>query len=816
MALSPLSNVLPFQPKRQAPVEIELNDGPQTTREGNALKIEVGDGSVVIDLNPTSSGRDKPNKFDDNLAEFIDAGQLGTISSELLQGIMSDDQSRQEWLNQHAEGIKLLGLTVEETSTVAGEGAAPLEGMTKVRHPLLLEAVLQFQANAIGELLPAAGPVRVRDDEPQPSEILPQPSPLAAPPMPPPMMGHNGGPPMNGAPVAPPLASPAVSPPSPPAGLGATGPASPSGPALPPMQPAKTDRDVLADALETDFNHYLTTTAQEYYPDTRRMLFGTGFGGQGVKKVYNCPIRRRPVSESVDIENFIVSNALTDLSNAGRITHRIKMRQSTLKRMQLLKVYRDVPIGVPQQSDQPNAVDLAKSDVIGVNPQPQDPRDADYTIYECYCELVLDDFAPRQFKGKELPLPYRVTIEKDTETVLEIRRNWREDDEQCLAREYFVEFPYVKAFGWYGIGLLHILGNTTKTLTAAWREFVDACMFANFPGFLYAKPAGRQYTNQFRVAPGSGVPIDVGMQPLNQMVMPLPYHGPDQSSVAFIQHVEEDGQRIGGTANISVAEGRQDAPVGTTLALIEQATKPLGAVLKGLHTSQAKELELLGERFRDDPEAFWRFNKRPAKDWEKLQFIQALDDFDLVPVSDPNNPTSLHRAAKADFKLKSAQAAPGLFDLRKVWTSACRDLQIQDGEDLLAPPMPPQPPPIDPHKQAELALKAQGQQTDAQLQAGKTSLDMQKYQLELQDKAADRTSRERIAMIQQETARLNLAKELAIHGENAENQQRELMTKTVADHHKTAFQVAADHHGRILDAALQPEPQANGQGEGQQ
>ena len=454
-------------------VEVEGADELQSVRDGNAVVTELPDGGAIVDFSP-KKGETKPNKFDANLADQIDEAELNRISSELLEGIRNDDSSRQVWLATHAEGIKLLGLTIEEASS--GVDSTSFEGISKARHPLLLEACLLLQANARGELLPAAGPVKVRDDE----------SPKHG-------IGHNGGPPLDMAPVQPP-------------------------PVAPPI-----DRSNLADALQKDFNHYLTTTAQEYYPDTDQMLFRVGFGGVGVKKVYNCPIRRRPVSESVDIEDFIVSNALTDLSNAGRVTQRVKMRRATLRRMQLLNVYRDIEIGEPTGTNQANEVDEAKAAVVGVQVQPQDPKDNDYELYECYCELELDDFAPPQFKGKGLALPYRVTIEKESEKVLEIRRNWSEKDEQCLAKEFFVEFPYVKAFGFYGIGLLHILGNTTKTLTAAWRELIDSGMFANFPGFIYAKPAGRQLTNQFRVPPGGGVGLDVGLSSLRDAVMPLPY-----------------------------------------------------------------------------------------------------------------------------------------------------------------------------------------------------------------------------------------------------------------------------------------------------
>lgn len=773
MAISPLANVLAIPEPEREPlpptlaVDLDDNAGPSSRFEDGAKIVELGNGAALIDLDPQPEGKSKSDKFDANLADELDEGELGRIASELLQGIEADDQSRSEWLQTHAEGIKLLGLIVEDTSSNPSTSAA-LEGMSTARHPLLLEAVLSGQATARGELLPAAGPVKVRDDRPnKPSG-----------------MGHNGGPPLDAAPAIPPGplnsplagagAAPVPVPPAPQPAIAAQPGLPPGPPPIPPMPMGESgERDSLADALEKDFNHYLTTTAQEYYPDTDRMLFTVFFGGQGVKKVYNCPLRRRPVSESIAMEDFIVSNALTDLGNASRITHRIKMRPSVLKRMQLLGVYLDINVGIPTQSTQPNAVDQAKAEVVGVQPQVQDPKDADHELYECYCELNLteDDLAPKKFRNKGLALPYRVTIDKDSRKILEVRRNWRESDDQCMAREYFVEFSYDKAFGFYGIGLLHILGNTTKTLTAAWRELIDSGMFANFPGFIFAKGAGRQLTNQFRVAPGSGVGLDIGLQRLQDAVMPLPYKDLGPAFTAFIQHVEELGQRLGGTANLNIGEGKQDAPVGTTLALIEQATKPMGAVLKRLHAAQSKELQLLKDRFKDDPEAFWRFNKRPMVPWQKDQFVKSLEDFDLIPVSDPNNPTKMHRAAKSQTLVQMATAAPGLLDPKKVFKRVAQDLEIDDPDSLLAPPSSgqAQPTPADQAKMMQAQAKAQGDQIKAQADIEQTKIQQQGDLAELQQ-------RERIALIQQETERIKLAANLALNSQAAESKERiELM-----------------------------------------
>lgn len=780
------------EPEREPlppPAVIDLmEDGPGSMMEDGALLIETPDGGLIIDLAPKPEPKAKSDDFYANLAAEMDDSALANIADELITGIESDDQSRGEWLATHAAGIKLLGLTIEENTTAPTESGAPLEGMSRARHPLLLEAVLMFQANARGELLPAAGPAKVRDDRPNKPP---------APPMPP-QMGHNGGPPLDPAGGMPGAGAP---PPMP--QMGAQPPAPQPPPEIPPEPsmipgipmpgtgPQDENRDELADALEKDFNHFLTVIAKEYVPDTDRMLFSVGFGGQGIKKVYNCPIRRRPVSESVPMEDFIVSNALTDLSNAQRITHRIKMKPSTMKRMQILGAYRDMALGQPVPDNDVNAVDQAKAEVTGVAPTPNDPKDADYELYEVCCELDLDEYAPEQFKGKGLALPYRVTIEKESRQVLQVVRNWKKDDEQCLPKQFFVEFPYTKAFGFYGIGLLHIVGNLAKALTAMMRISIDNGMFSNFPGFLYAKGAGRQLTNQFQIPPGGGMGLDVGLAKLSDAVMALPYKEFSQAWAMFQQQLAEMGQRVGGTAMLQVGEGKQDAPVGTTLALIEQATKPTGAALKRLHTAQGDELQLLKERFLEDPEAFWRFNRRPSAPWQEEQFIQALNDYDLVPVSDPNNPTKMHRAARAAAVQGYNQQNPGVLDPRKVWERVANAIDEPNPEELLAPPMAPQPPPVDQGKLAMAEAKKLGDQLRAQTEMSKAQINRQVAEAEHQFKLAEIDAEERLEQLRHDNRmaleELRTAGKIAVEAERADQ----------ADEHK-AMDIASRYE--ISDA----------------
>jgi len=663
-----------------SPDDVSMDDG--------VLKVEHEDGSVSIDLSPPeekSTPLDE-DEFHRNLSKSMSDTDLDGIASKLVDGVDRDNQSRKKWLDTRALGISLLGLELEKPRADAGSNTAPLEGMSTVRNPLLLEATVAFQATARAELLPASGPLKIRNDTP----------------FPPPQMLQETS-------------------------------------ASQELADSMQSNDELAQALEKDLNHYLTSVATEYVPDTDRMLFYIGFGGDGFKKVYNCPLRRRPVSESIDAEDLIISNVTTDLQNAGRITHRIKMRQSTLKRMQILGVYRDVDLSLPTIQEK-SALDQKLESVSGISSQNKLPEDEDYEIYEIYCELDLDEYAPKDFKGKGLPLPYRVTVERESRKILDIRRNWKEDDEQCLAKQFFVQFPFIRGLGFYGLGFIHLLGNTTNALTAAWREMLDAGMFASFPGFIYAKGAGRQLTNQFRVPPGGGIALDVGAQSLKDSIMPLPYREPGQGFASFVTHIEETGRRLASTAQINVGEGKQDAPVGTTLALIEQASKVMDSAHKRLHAAQAEEFKLLKERFQEDPEAFWRHTKKQSVKWQKDQFLEALGKSDLVPVADPNNPTSLHRLAKAAIIKQLQAASPPLYDPVAVDMRVLRISGI-DPAGLFRPT--PAPPPPDPRMEA-IKEKAESQKRMAEIQLLETQIRAATAGAQIEDRAADRQSREKI------------------------------------------------------------------------
>lgn len=734
-------------------VVIDADEGGSDTEldeAGNVVRIQHanGDITVSVDGGPISrADSDEPAGWFDNLAEEIEETELSRIGDELLRGIEADIQTRSDWIEDRAQGLKLLGLKIELPGVQGTSDGAPVEGMSKVRHPLLLEAVLRFQANARSELLPTDGPVKIRDDS------------------------NNSG----------------------------------------------AELDKLAAALEKDMNHYLTVTASEYYPDTDRMLFMVGFGGDGFKKVYFCPLRNRPVSESIDAEDLIVNNSATDLESAKRITHRIMMRPSVVKRMQIIGAYRDIPLSEASQPSL-NAAQEERNAQQGVSNTVMNHEDRDREIYECYCELDIKGFE-HEWKGEPsgLEVPYRVTIDVSSRQILSIVRNYKEEEKLPTARKVFVKYPFVPGLGFYDIGLLHILGNTTNAVTAAWRELLDAGMFAAFPGFLMAEQGARQNTNIFRVPPGGSATVKTNGMRISDAIMPLPYKEPSGALASLCENISQYGQRLGGTAELAVGEGRQDAPVGTTLAMIDQATKVLNSVHKRLHAAQAEEFQLLKACFRDNPESFWQRNNAPAYSWDQQTFLQALENYYLVPQADPNTASHTQRMMKTMALIQMASQAPDMYDLQAVNRQALRTIGYNPDEFVKknTGEMSPQTMASmlgmaatqakmaneSAQTQADVALKtAQAQKTlkeaqmgpqggnpadmlnaqaalmgaendrvDLQLKAKQLDVDNKDISIDGQNRSAERDSREKLAMVklqqsalemdhEKEMERLNLAK----------------------------------------------------------
>jgi len=761
-----MSNVFPIDTgqnyRKEGPAPFEGGDvtviaegdlAPTFDPETGTTQIALPDGEVQISFGPPQSVR-KNNEFEDNLAEDLSESELSTISEKLLMGIEQDMQTRSAWLENMSNGISLLGLEIKNPRGAAASGATPAEGVSTVDHPLLLEAVLRFQANARGELLPSDGPVKVRNDG--------------------------------------------------------------EGNAM---------ADQLSEALEKDMNHYLTKVAKEYYPDTDRMLLMLGFSGISFKKGYHDPIKRRPVIASIDAKDLIVSNASTDIDGAGRVTHRIMMRPSVLKRMQLLGAYRQVNLPAQGLPAVKNPVDAKIDQTQGIAPATYvEAADQDRELYECYCEIevpgfehTLKDDETGEEQETGLPLPYKVTIDKDARRILEIRRNWAEDDTFCMPRNRIIAYIFIPGLGFYGIGLLNILGNAAKAVTAAWRLMIDAGMFANFPGFLYLKSLAKQLTNQFRIPPGGGMPVDTVGNDIRASIMPLPYKDPSAVFIQLIDNIATTAARVGGTTEMQIGEGKQDAPVGTTLALIEQATKLMSAVHKRLHQAQGQEFDMLKSLLMEDPEALWRHNKKskvlallvqqtgqqPVVDAEQQaearhreMFLAALADCELVPRADPNTSSQTERYLKAVALRQMAQTNQNI-DMDAVDRRAFQVMGIDDADSLFKPPPPPGAAPPAPENITAQATMIAAQarltesQTSAQVAATKAQQSQQDTAIDAQTKMQELAAKERIAS-------LGVSREIIIHQADQAAAERKLQSDNqnrAADRiHKLALATAANRH----------------------
>jgi len=714
-------------------VDGEADNSVRVTPTG--VEIDQPDGSVIVHLGePQSEGMDAnedPKKFYRNLVVDVGDERLGTICEDLLEQIQADDESRKEMLDIRARGIGLLGLKLEQPeSSAADSGTDAGSGMSVVVNPLLAENCLRAWANAQAELLPADGPCKVEDFDPNEPEA----------------------------------------------------------------------NQKLADDFERDMNFYLTEIATEYGPDTSHMLlWGTVFGGCGIKKVYISPQLGRPVSESIDVKDFIVSDTTKDLKSCERLTHKIEMRPSIMKRLQLKKFYRDIELALPTAPEK-NAVDQRVAGIQGTNSQPQRrPEDQPYTLYETQCELLLPEFSPKGFAEKQIPLPFLVTIEKDSRTILSVRRDWKPEDEDCKRRQMYVKYPYVPGPGFYGTGLLNILGNSSAAMTAAWRLALDAAMYANFPGGLMSEVGNRQKSMVIRPAPGTFTPIQVNGKPLAESIMPLPYKDVTPGLMALIDKVTSAAEKAGGAVEIPLKEGVKDIPVGTMLAYIEQASQVVAAAHKGMHRAQSEELTLIADLFREDPESFSRGNKKFKNQWTEQRLFLALKVCTLVPRSDPNVPSHVHRIMKATA-LVQLLAIPDFKPLLDPAGILDRVLQVmkEDPNGIRK-----QPPPASTQPSPE-QITAESKFKDSQTKEQKVQVDAAKVATDAQNRQQELAGEERV-----ET--LRLAQTSIAHAADGKKQAADNAHKA-AEHGLNVAQAVhdatMDHANLAIDAheATKPEP----------
>jgi hypothetical protein len=567
-------------------LEIEIVDPEEVNIKGPGFELEVLKAEVEDD-------------FDANLAEEIDDGALAALASDLLDNIENDKNSRKEWEKAYVEGIKLLGLQIEERTE-------PWSGACGVFHPMLSEAVVRFQSETISETFPAQGPVRTK------------------------IIGKE----------------------------------------TPEIKEA-------AQRVEEDMNFELTEVMSEYRPEHERMLWSLPATGSAFKKVYYDPSLGRQVSMFVPAEDGILPYGATDMDTCHRFTHVMRKTKNEIIKLQQAGFYRDVDLGDPDRKVED--IQKAKDKETGFS----DLNDDRYTLYECHADLYIEDDkhadVDEDKEHTEIALPYVVTLIKGTNEVLAIRRNWKYEDPLRLKRQHFVHYQYIPGFGAYGFGLFHLVGGFAKNATSLMRQLVDAGTLSNLPGGLKSRGL-RIKGDDTPIAPGEWRDVDVASGNIRDSILPLPYKEPSTVLYNLLGTIVDEGRRFAATADMKVSDMSAQAPVGTTLALLERQLKVMTAVQARVHYTLKREFKLIKEIIRDYTDPSYEYTPEYGNKKAKRE---DYDKVDLIPVSDPNAATMSQRVVQYQAVIQMAQMAPDIYDLPFLHRQMLEVLGIKNAEKLV-------------------------------------------------------------------------------------------------------------------------------------
>ena len=569
--------------------------------------IEEEDGSVVLNFEKLVS-EELQAEQDANLAEVMDERDLMDISSELISYYEDDKSGRQEWEDAYTEGLELLGIRYEEREE-------PFRGSSGVTHPLIAEAVTQFQAQAYKELLPSSGPVRTQ------------------------VVG---------------AATPEV--------------------------------ESQSRRVQEFMNYQITNVMDEYDPEMDRLLFYLPLAGSAFKKVYFDDILDRAVSRFVPADDLYVPYNATDLNSASRITHLIRMNTNDVRKFQAAGFYRDIELS-PYDSD--DEVREKERSLMGVEKTGAD--DQDCTILEVHTDLDLPGFehvSPVDDEPTGIKLPYIVTIDEGSSKVLSVRRNWREDDEYYRKVQYFSHYKFLPGLGFYGFGLLHMIGGLGRSATSIMRQLIDAGTLANLPAGFKARGIRIRDADE-PLSPGEFRDIDVPGGALRDSILPLPYKEPSQTLMALLGFVVDAGRRFAAIADMQVGDGNQQAAVGTTVALLERGSKVMSAIHKRLHYAQKQEFRMLSRVFAESLPPMYPYNVYGGE--ATIKQTDFDDRVDVIPVSDPNIFSMSQRLALAQTQLQLAQSNPQMHNLYEAYRRIYEAIGVHNIEALLPAPQPPQP-----------------------------------------------------------------------------------------------------------------------------
>ena len=556
--------------------------------------------------------------FNENLADFLEDDVLQSLGSELVELYEEDKESRKDWYESFSKGLDLLGINQEQRTQ-------PFQGASGVNHPILSEAVTQFQAQAYKELLPAGGPVQVQ------------------------VVGNHD-----------------------------------------PQIVAQSTR------VKEFMNYQISHVMEEYDPEMDSLLFYLPLSGSAFKKIYFDTTLSRAVSEFVKAEDLVVSYSTTDLSTSPRVTHVMTMTKNDLLKMQLNGTYSDVELMQPGVPDM-NEVQEKMEKLEGVNPTYAENNEL-YTILELHVDLNLTEIEDHGFA-----CPYIVTVCEDMNQILAIRRNWEEGDQLYKKLDYFVQYKFLPGLGFYGFGLIHMIGGLTKSVTSILRQLIDAGTLANLPAGFKARGMRIQGEDE-PLQPGEFRDVDIAGATIKDSLLPLPYKEPSAVLAQLLGVLVDSGRRFASIADMQVGDiGSQQLPVGTTIAMLERGTKVMSAIHKRLHFAQKKEFRLLTKLY-----ATYLPPEYPYMTEQGQQVVMAQDfdeRVDVLPVSDPNIFSMAQRVMIAQQQLQMAQAAPEIHNMQEAYRRMYEALEIKNPQSLFK--QEPQVPPRDPISEEQAAMMGQ-------------------------------------------------------------------------------------------------------------
>ena len=438
------------------------------------------------------------------------------------------------------------------------------------------------------------------------------------------------------------------------------------------------EKKAAAERVQDDMNYQLTDVMQEYRPETERMLWGLGLSGNAFKKVYFDPALDRQVSMFVPAEDLVVPYGASSLAQAPRITHVMRKTKNELRKLQVAGFYRDIDL--PEPADVFDEVEKKIAEKQGFRASTDDR----YKLLEMQVDLDLDEYPDVDKDGEPtgIALPYIVTIEKSSGEVLAIRRNWRPEDENKQKRNHFVHYGYIPGFGFYCFGLIHLIGAFAKSGTSILRQLVDAGSLSNLPGGFKTRGL-RTKGDDTPISPGEFRDVDVPSGTMRDNIMPLPYKEPSMVLAGLLDKIIEEGRRFASAADLNISDMSAQAPVGTTLAILERTLKVMSAVQARIHYSLKDELKLLRDIIRDyTPDEYtYEPTEGPARA-KKSDY----DDCDVIPVSDPNASTMAQKIVQYQAVLQLAQGAPQLYNLPLLHRQMLDVLGIKNANKLVKLP----------------------------------------------------------------------------------------------------------------------------------